>query len=109
MIVSATQELWQVGLDDMATAYGTGESAGLPIVYAGGSASSLMDAIAAVLSRTDGTDCSSCLVVFERGMRWGFRGWCRVCLVERGFHCRIRRLRMRASVDVLHASRDVRT
>jgi hypothetical protein len=31
--------------------------------------------MAAALSRTDGTDCSSCSVVFERGMRWGFGGW----------------------------------
>lgn len=31
--------------------------------------------IAAALSRTEGTDCSSCSVVLDRGMRWGSVGW----------------------------------
>jgi hypothetical protein len=30
----------------------------------------------AALSRTEGTLCSSCSVVFERGVRCGFGGWC---------------------------------
>jgi hypothetical protein len=35
--------------------------------------------IAAALSRTEGTLCSSCSVVFERGIRCGFRGCAAVC------------------------------
>jgi hypothetical protein len=32
--------------------------------------------MAAAASRTDGTECSSCSVVLERGIRCGFGGWC---------------------------------
>jgi hypothetical protein len=35
--------------------------------------------IAAALSSTEGTLCSSCSVVLERGMRWGFGGCAEVC------------------------------
>ena len=57
----------------------------LPIVEAGAtteiwSPSSSIDArIEAALSRTDGTDCSSCSVALERGMRCGFWGWWLEC------------------------------
>lgn len=31
--------------------------------------------MAAAASSTDGTECSSCSVVLERGIRWGLGGW----------------------------------